>query len=378
MLERYDCGEISRIWSDNNRYLLWTTIELAFLKSYKGITVSPPDIFLDEWIQKIQENESVSKHDVGAFVEWMEKDFLYPLIGAESRWVHYGLTSSDILDTCFSLQIQAANTVIYDLTTIVSLAFYNLAAENNSVDILGRTHGQAAEAMKLSNKFFAYSDALDFFHPSPNGYYGRLAGSVGDYKYFDKKIEEETLYRLGLQLCPVKDGQIIHRAVYAEYMNEWALLASVVEKIATDIRLLSQTEIGEVYEGFSGGQMGSSSMPHKKRNPIGSENLCGLARVIRGYQATSMQNIALWNERDISNSSVERVIFPDATVLLGFMLKRLTTLAKDLVIDQNRMEYNITQQGSSILSQKEMLGYITEGMSRDKAHDLMRDQTKSV
>ena len=375
MISRYNHPEIARIWSDNNRYLLWTQIELAFLSVFKDIRITTPEIFYDEWVQEIQEIERVTKHDVGAFVQWLEERFLYPILGEESRWVHYGLTSSDILDTCFSMQIRETNLVLVRLAEEASDMFTDLAVHHSDYDILGRTHGQAAETIALSQKLYSYSDALYLFKPAIRDYDGRIAGSVGDYKYIEQTLEQQALRRLGLKPSCVKDGQIIHRGYYAHFMNEWALLASAIEKIATDIRLLAQSEIGEILEGFSKGQVGSSSMPHK-RNPILCENLCGLARVIRGYQMTAMQNIALWNERDISNSSVERIIFPDAAVILGFMLKRLKDVVEFLVIDTERMSENIQKFGSGIDSQQQMLDLIKAGSTRKEAHELLRAQNE--
>ena len=379
MISRYDYPPIAKIWSDNNRYFLWTKIELAFLNAYTNgaldsITIPPPETFYDHWVIKIQEKERKMKHDVAAFVEWMEEDFLFPMIRERARFVHYGLTSSDILDTCFSMQIRESNEIIRKLVQSASGMFGELAYIYRNYEILGRTHGQAAEIMALSEKFYAYTDALEMFEPTANDYYGRIAGSVGDHKYVDRGTEAMTLDTLDLKCCSAKDGQIIHRAIYASYMNEWATLASVIEKIATDIRLLAQSEIGEILEGFSKGQVGSSSMPHK-RNPILCENLCGLARVIRGYQVTTMQDIALWNERDISHSSAERIIFPDAAVIMGFMLKRLADIVEFLVIDTGRMSDNIKRFGSGIDSQQQMLDLIKAGSTRKEAHALLRAQT---
>ena len=377
MLERYDYPPIAKIWSDNNRYLLWTKIELAFLEAFTSgdntISIPCPDIFYSAWIKKIQEKERVTKHDVAAFVEWMEEDFLFPLIRERSRFVHYGLTSSDILDTCFSMQIRESNEIIRKLVQDASNMFGELALKYRTYNILGRTHGQAAEVIKLSEKFYSYTKALSAFSSFANTYYGRLAGSVGSYQYISTQIEAQVLNFLELKPCPTNDGQIINRSVYARYMNEWAVLGSIIEKIALDIRILAQTEIGEILEGFSKDQVGSSSMSHK-RNPILCENLCGLARVIRGYQATAMQNVALFNERDISHSSAERIIFPDAAILLGFMLKRLIGIIESLVVDTDRMKDNIERFGKGTSAQKEMLSLIDGGMTRKEAHALLRNK----
>jgi adenylosuccinate lyase len=377
VIPRYDYHPISAIWSDNNRYLLWTNIELAFLEAFRGVRVEPLDVFYDGWVKKIQGKEQTLKHDVAAFVEWLEHEYLYAKIKTESRFVHYGLTSSDILDTAFSLQIRDSNAHIVKLVDDVSTILGDLALRYRDITIIGRTHGQAAETIHLSDKFSAYRSALEMFAPLVNeAYYGRLRGSVGDQKYFDKAIELQALEKLGLEPCPVNDGQIMHRALFSRYMNTWATLGSTIGKIATDIRLLAQTEIGELQEGFSKNQIGSSSMPHK-HNPIFAENLCGLARVIRGYQTAAMQNIELWNERDISHSSSERIIFPDAVTTLGFMLHRLKDVLFSMRVNTDRMAENIEKYGVGMESQKKMLKLINQGSTRKEAHALMRAEIRT-
>ena len=366
MIERYSCPEISDIWTDNNKFLLWTTIELAFLKRLKGEEPTfKPTVFPDEWVQEIHDIELKTRHDTAAFVEWLEKK-------THNRFVHFGLTSSDVIDTAFSLQIQQTNEALITLLGQACKPLLDLAHKYAQTQITGRTHGQAAEPLSLYNKFLAYHDALQFHRPL-GPYYGKLSGSVGDYKYFTREVEKDTLEDLGLRHCPAQDGQVIHRTVYAQHMNSWALLASTVAKIATDIRLLAQTEIGEVQEGFNKGQVGSSSMP-QKHNPILAENLCGLARVVRGYQTTAMQNIELWNERDISHSSAERIIYPDASTALGFMLKRLAGLLTTLQVNKDRIKHNLDKQAQAMSSQAEMLQLIESGCSRSEAHAKMRNK----
>jgi adenylosuccinate lyase len=237
--------------------------------------------------------------------------------------------------------------------------------------MLGRTHGQAAEKISLSNKFASYKAILSYLAPKER-YFGRLAGSVGDYKYFSREVEERALTELGLEVCPFNDGQVINRAVYARYMNNWATLASAIGKIATDIRLLAQSDVGEMQESFSHDQIGSSSMP-QKQNPILCENLCGLARVIRGYQTTTMQDIELWNERDISHSSAERMVFPDASVLLGFMLTRMADVLEKLYVNKDRMNINLGLFEEKISAQEKMLGLIKNGSSRKDAHKTVKE-----
>jgi len=375
MISRYDCPEIRDIWSEQNKYLLWTQVELTFLKHFRRVSVEIPSSFREEWITEIQNIEKTTKHDLAAFVQWLET-YLESKIGAEARFVHYGLTSSDIVDTAFSLMIQETDETIVHLSKKVLIAIDDLEKKYGKLEMLGRTHGQAAEKILFKNKLSAYRSQILYFCPMGKEYFGRLAGSVGDYKYFKKQVEIDALRDLRLVSCSVNDGQVIHRALYARYLNNWATLASVLAKIALDIRLLAQTGIAELREGFAKGQMGSSSMP-QKRNPILCENLCGLARVIRGYQATAMQNIELWNERDISHSSAERMVFPDAAVLLGFMITRLALILKDLYVDGEIMLKNIKQVERDISGQEHMLALISDGMSRKDAHELMKKELLS-
>ena len=358
-------------------------VELAFLKHLRGVTVPVPEVFQQEWINAILTIEERTRHDVAAFVEWLEA-YCRPIIGEEARYIHYGLTSSDILDTTFSIQLRDSNKVIGRLLVKgVCHTLEDLMNKHLNTEMVGRTHGQAAEKIKLGHKFVAYMQALRRVRPVFYSSYdvwgktkdiGRLCGAVGDNKYFNPMVEVKALEDLGLSSSRLNDGQIINRAYYATHMNEWAVTASIIAKIATDIRLLAITEVGEVREGRSKGQMGSSSMP-QKRNPIGSENLCGLARVVRGYQTTAMQDIELWLERDISHSSAERIIFPDAAVILGYMLTRLDSILKTLDVDTVAIRNNLTDVFGSMSAQEKMLKLIDSGLSRREAHEEMRKQS---
>lgn len=368
MIDRYNHPEIAKIWSETNKYLLWMKIELTFLKRLRGIEVEMPREF--PWVQEVLDIEAVTRHDLAAFVQWLEK-WLEPKIGKESRFVHFGLTSSDIVDTAFSMMIRDTDVIIRQAVKDIFSSLNNLRREK--LHMLGRTHGQAAEKILFNDKLNSWGAALNCNKPGEEPYFGRLAGSVGDYKYFSVHLADAAIWELGLRSCHVNDGQIIHRSVYANYMNSWATLASTIAKITTDIRLLSQTEIGELREGFAAGQVGSSSMP-QKRNPILSENLCGLARIIRGYQTAANQDIELWNERDISHSSTERIIFPQAATLLGFMLVRLKSILDNLVVDEKRMSENLSKFEDDIMAQERMLELISDGMSRTEAHKKVKEE----
>jgi len=249
-----------------------------------------------------------------------------------------------------------------------------------TLKMLGRTHGQAAEVITFGHKCEEWLNILHWLRPlgicgtkPVVDYYGKMSGSVGDYKYFDADISRKVLSELGLSAFDVSQGQIISRTVYASYLQHWALIASSIEKIAIDIRLLSQSGIDELHEKQAAGQIGSSSMPHK-RNPVGCENLCGIARVIRGYAATALENIPLWAERDISHSSAERIIFPDGAELLGYMLNRMTDIIDKLEINELSMYNNWTKNITD--SQAHLLRLIDGGMSRKEAHETVRQTWK--
>jgi adenylosuccinate lyase len=254
MHSRYDHPLIRKIWEDQQKYLYWVEIETTFLRNLKGKSAIINSIESSD-ILRIQELEQITKHDIGAFIQWLEEK-LTPLIGSDARFVHYGLTSSDIVDTAFSMAIRDSNIIIEKLLEKLVNIIHELAVRYKFNTIVGRTHGQHAEVFPLRQKFMSYHNVLLAFPEQK--YYGRLAGSVGNYAYFQPEIAEKTIKSLGLIPSIFNDGQVIHRSVYARYMNEWAVLASVLAKIATDIRLLAQTEVGEFQEDFSDGQVGSS------------------------------------------------------------------------------------------------------------------------
>lgn len=372
MIERYDCPEIRYIWSDENRFKIWEHLEIKFLENFTNIKINKED-YPEIDISSINEIEKRTKHDVAAFVEWLEKT-MYAVVGKESRFIHYGLTSSDIVDTSFSIMLQLTNSKIADFLYQLRLSIEK--HKNTNIEILARTHGQAAEKIFLSQKFQSYSNSVETMRYKllKRQYFGKLSGSVGDNKYVSKAVTEKTLKEFGI-INDCVEGQIVSRFVYAEIMNEWAIIASIIAKMATDIRLLSQTGIEEIFEGFDKNQIGSSSMPHK-RNPVLCENICGLSRVIRGYQTTAMQNIELWNERDISHSSAERMIFPSAAVTLGFMINRMIEIFDNLFINDIKISNNIIDQNRNITSQQEMLDLIKTGMTRKEAHDYIK--TKGI
>ncbi len=373
MIDRYDYEPISKIWSEKQKYSYWMQIEIEYFQNLTKVKIDPAILEISTGdILMIKSLEEETKHDIGAFVFWLEKK-LQKHIGDASRYVHYGLTSSDVVDTAFSMAIRDTDEKIRRLAFDLAMRFESLSEKYSDFSICGRTHGQIAEEIKLRNKFIFYRNLTSL---QLQEYYGRIAGSMGDYKHVDDDVCVSTISGLGLRAANfVLDGQIICRSTYACYMNNWAVLASNLAKIATDIRLLSQSEIGEMQEGFSKKQVGSSSMPHKK-NPVLCENICGLARVIRGYQATAMQNIELWNERDISHSSAERIIFPQAANLLGFMLSRMTEIVDNLQINTDVMRRRVEENLSVLESQKIMLEAIQGGMTRKEAYNYVQNNNK--
>ena len=354
MIERYNHQGMAAVWSEQSKYQNWANIELAHCKALTG--VSRRIIITPRNITAIKRIETRKKHDVAAFVEWLERK-----VG--SRFIHFGLTSSDIVDTGFTMQLRAANNII---TTLANKLINVInATPTNNINILGRTHGQAAEPILLRDKLTRYANLIKYSIPNLP-YYGRMAGSVGVYRYLDESYAIKILNILNLQ-SGYLDGQVISRAYYAQFMSAWTIMASILEKIATDYRLLAQTEIGEVVEAQTPGQVGSSSMPHKI-NPVGLENICGIARVIRGYNTTALENIALWHERDISHSSAERIVFPDASILLAYSLEKLAAILSKITYNTDKIANNLKLVENQVGSQRKMLSAIVNGQSRAAAH----------
>jgi len=364
---RYDCQQISVLWSEKEKYQNWCNIEFAALKALKNIDTKYE--IQDQDIIEIQELEKSTKHDVAAFVKWLENKFKDQ---PWSRYIHYGLTSSDIVDTSFSLTLYKVNSKINTLLYKMVHAITEVINKVGEVKIAGRTHGQIADEILLKTKLHNYiTNLLNLSLPNtlPKG---KLAGAVGDNKFFTKEKQEEALKLLNMIPSDDVDGQIIARYYFAKNVLNWSLLASYLEKLATDFRLLAQTEIGEVSEGFAKDQIGSSSMPHK-RNPIGLENICGNARIIKNYAGAALDTITVWNERDISHSSMERTIYPNASNLLGYIIERFTNIINNMNFNTDIMNDRILE-AEYINSQKEMLKKIESGISRNQAH---REQSEN-
>lgn len=369
MIDRYRNDEACDIWSDIKKYNIWSDIEIRYIsnildKEHDRVIVSSSDII------NILEIESIKKHDVASFVEWLENK-LSNDGNVYSRYVHFGLTSSDIVDTWLSISIKRTDNLIDYLCSNLIKSINTLCTDGT---MPGRTHGKIAEHITIHDKFYSYINILSdikgkiLLHKYP----GRLKGPVGDKKhikeFFPNFDEIKVLDELGC--CDGSyfiNGQIISRAYHASIISDWALLSTYIEKIATDMRILSMDGIYEVSEGFSSGQVGSSSMPHKK-NPIGFENICGISRMVRSYVNVAMENIVLWNERDISHSSSERIMFPDIANLLCYQLVKLNDLMKSLVMHHDTINFHINDSCNIMSSHRELLDKIHKGESRAKSH----------
>lgn len=379
MIERYSREEISKIWTQQSKFEYYLKVELAVVEAYNKLGLVPDEALshiknsakFD--LKRIDEIESVVQHDVIAFLTCVNEN-----VGEKySGYIHKGLTSSDVIDTAFALQIKDASEIILkDLNEVIE-AFKNLAIKTKHVLCAGRSHGIGAEVetfgFKILNHLEMFNRAKKRFEFATEEISkGQISGPVGTYSNIDPEIEKITLENLGL--APAKiSTQIIARDIHASYISSLAILASAIENFAVEVRHLQRWEVAEVEEGFSKGQKGSSAMPHKK-NPVKSENLTGLARIIRGNLTAAMEDIVLWHERDISHSSVERVIFPDSTILIDFMLTRLKGIIENLVIKEDAMKNNLHKYGEIMFSQSCLLRLVELGKTREEAYEIVQKE----
>jgi adenylosuccinate lyase len=372
MIERYTRKEMADIWGEERRLRTWLDIEIAICEAYAQIGVIP-----EEDLRHIKERATVdaarvleiekeTRHDVVAFIQAVSES-----VGPSSKWVHLGVTSSDILDTCFSLQLkEAASLLLEDLRELMTV-LRKKAEAYKFTPMIGRTHGIHAEPITFGLKMAHFYDEMGrnlerLTAAKARVSYGQISGAVGTHAHVPPSVQEYVCDKLGLKATPIST-QIIPRDYYAEFFTTVALIGSSIEKLAVEIRHLQRTEVGEAEEYFQEGQTGSSAMPHK-RNPIGSENLSGLARLLRGYAVSALENVPLWHERDISHSSVERVIGPDATILLDYMLKRLTNLFRNLIVYPGRMKKNMEITRGLYHSEAILLSLIRKGLTRQDAY----------
>lgn len=376
MISRYDVPEISSVWSDEARLGHWLEIELLAVEAWSELGVVPPADAAacrdraSFTVAAVLERERVTRHDIAAFV-----DVVAGSIGEEGRWIHYGLTSSDVLDTAFGLQLRAAADVLLARLERLLAVVKHLALVHRDTPIIGRSHGVHAEPTSFGHKVAVWAFELDrdrerLRRAREVVSVGALSGVVGSYSAVDPRVEQLVCARLGLTPAEVST-QVIQRDRHAEYMATLAITASTLDAIATEIRHLARTEVREVQEPFVEGQKGSSAMPHK-RNPVACERVSGLARVIRGHALTAFENVTLWHERDISHSSAERLIFPDATGLLAFMLDDLTRVVDGLAVFPDRMRENLDAHGGIAYSQSVLLALVDAGLARDDAYRIVQ------
>jgi adenylosuccinate lyase len=376
MIERYSTPRMAAIWSDEARMSAWLQVELAVCEAWAQLGRIPQEA-VDEIkvkaafdVQRVSEIEAITQHDVVAFVSCVAEN-----VGECSKYLHYGLTSSDVLDTGLALQLRAAGALLEEETKALGRILQRRAQEHRDTMMIGRTHGVHAEpitfGMVLGLWAFEVHRGLERLqHAISQVAVGKISGAVGNYANVDPQVEEKAMAILGLESAPVST-QIVQRDRHAEFMAALALLASTLEKIALQVRHYQRTEVLEAEEYFAPGQKGSSAMPHK-RNPVISERICGQARIIRGNMLAAFENVALWHERDISHSSVERIIFPDSTILLHYMLEKACWLVDKLMVHPENMAANMEKSYGLFYSQRVLLALVRAGMLRDDAYALVQ------
>jgi adenylosuccinate lyase len=376
LIDRYDVPELSAVWSDEARLGHWLEIELLAVQAWSQLGVVPAaDAAACReraafTVEAVLERERVTRHDIAAFV-----DVVAASIGAEGRWIHHGLTSSDVLDTAFGLQLREAADVLLARLERLLAVVKRQALAHRDTPIIGRSHGVHAEPTSFGHKLAVWAFELDrdrerLRRAREAVSVGAISGVVGSYSAVDPRVEQ--IVCAGLGLTPAEAStQVIQRDRHAEYMSTLAIVASTLDSIATEIRHLARTEVREVQEPFAEGQKGSSAMPHK-RNPVVCERVSGLARVIRGHAVAALEDVTLWHERDISHSSAERMIFPDATGLLAFMLGDLAHVIDGLVVFPERMLDNLDAQGGIASSQSVLLALVEAGLARDDAYRIVQ------
>jgi adenylosuccinate lyase len=376
MIERYTRPEMAAIWTEQNKFKAWLEVEICACEAWAELGVIPQDdakqlrAKADFNIERIYEIEQETRHDVIAFTRAVSES-----LGAERKWVHYGLTSTDVVDTALGYLLKQANTILeQDLNRFIAI-LRDKAIEHKDTAMMGRTHGVHAEPTTFGLKMALWHEEmkrnLERFKSAADGVqFGKISGAVGTYANIDPAVESFVCEKLGITPAPIST-QTLQRDRHAHYMAAIALIATSLDKFATEIRALQKSEFREVEEAFAKGQKGSSAMPHK-RNPIGSENISGLSRVIRGHMISAYENVALWHERDISHSSAERVILPDATMLLNYMLNRFGNIVKNLTVFPENMKRNMQSTYGVPFSGRVMTKLIDKGLSREQAYDTVQ------
>ena len=377
MIDRYTRPEMGAIWTEEAQFQAWLDVELAACWAWAEATGQIPHEDVEVLygqasfdIARIHEIEAETRHDVVAFTRAVSET-----LGEERKWIHYGLTSSDVVDTAQSLRLTRANALLRDGLVRLGEVLAARAREHKRTVTVGRTHGIHAEpttfGLKLARFYDAVQRDIERFDTAAEAVrVGKLSGAVGTFANIPPEVERLTCERLGLRAAPIST-QVLPRDLHAQYLAALALIGTTIETIAVEVRHLQRSEVLEAEESFGKGQKGSSAMPHK-RNPIGSENLTGMARLLRGYMVAAYENVALWHERDISHSSVERVILPDATIALDYALARLARIVENLTVYPDRMLENLDRTYGLVYSQRLLLMLIETGLSREVAYDTVQ------
>src|ERR671913_2349433 len=373
MIERYTLPEMGAVWSEQNKFQKWLDVELAVCEVHAQMGTIPRDA-LEQIksrakfsVERINEIERTTNHDVIAFTTNLAEE-----IGEASRFVHYGLTSSDVVDTANALLLRDSADILLKKVDALMEVLKRRAFEFKQTPQVGRTHGIHAEPTSFGLTFALWFDEMRrnrerLMRAREAVAVGKISGAVGAFAHLDPAVEEKVCARLGLKAAPVST-QVIQRDIYAEYLTTLAIIASSLDKFALQVRHWQRTEVREAEERFRKGQKGSSAMPHK-RNPILSERLCGMARVVRGYAVVGLESVALWHERDISHSSAERVVLPDASICLDYMLAKATSLIDTLVVHTDRMLENLNATRGLVYSGQLLLALTRAGVSRETAYE---------
>jgi adenylosuccinate lyase len=376
MIERYTRVEMANIWSDENKFKIWLEIELLACEAQAELGIIPVDTVKDMRtkakidVKRILKIEEITKHDVIAFLTNLEES-----IGTNSRYVHFGMTSSDVLDTCLAVQAKQAGELLLEGLHKFKDVLGERAREFKYTVCIGRSHGIHAEPTTFGLKLALWHEEckrniVRLESAIKDVSQGKISGAVGTYEHLSPKVEEYVCKKLGLNYASVST-QVVQRDSHGYFISTLAIIGAMLEKIAVEIRHLQRTEVQEAEEYFSPGQKGSSAMPHK-RNPISSENIAGQARLLRGYMIPAIENNALWHERDISHSSVERIIFPDATVTLDYILNRTINLVSKLIVYPDNMLKNLNMTKGLIYSQKILLALTKKGLKRQDAYVMVQ------
>jgi adenylosuccinate lyase len=376
MIDRYSLPEMANIWTLDNRFAMWLEVEILACEAWAKLGVIPEeDVRLIRKnasfkTERVLEIEQETRHDVVAFTRAVSES-----LGPERKWVHYGLTSTDVVDTALSAQIRQANALIREELSRFIQVLREQALRYKDTVMMGRTHGVHAEpttfGLKVALWYAEMLRNLERFERSAETIeYGKISGAVGTYANIDPFVEQYVCEQLGLKPAPIST-QTLQRDRHADYLATLALIGTTLDKIATEIRALQKTEMREVEEPFYKGQKGSSAMPHK-RNPVNCEQISGLSRILRGNMLAAYENVPLWHERDISHSSVERVIIPDSTILIHYMLRKMTNIVQNLTVFPDNMLRNMNRTFGLIFSQRVLLALIDKGLSRETAYDAVQ------